>query len=160
MKPKRNIVTPYLTFLFVIVSLSGILMFFHIFDEYTSVVHEILGLAFVLFSVLHIILNWKSLKSHFMKKAFIISGIIILILSVVFIVVDKISVHHEEIMIERIVKAPIDESFKVLNLNYSDVEKILSENGIVIGNSKTIEDIASANNKTAKDIIEFIIVEP
>lgn len=95
-----------------------------------------------------------------MKKAFIISGIIILILSVVFIVVDKISVHHEEIMIERIVKAPIDESFKVLNLNYSDVEKILSENGIVIGNSKTIEDIASANNKTAKDIIEFIIVEP
>ena len=49
MKIKREIVTPYLALVFFVVALSGILMFFHLFDGYTNVVHELLGLTFVLF---------------------------------------------------------------------------------------------------------------
>ena len=96
MKIKRNIVTPYLAFLFLAVGVSGIFMFFHVFDGYTKVVHEILGLAFVVFSVLHLIINWKSMKSHFKKRVFIFSGIIVLIFSIAFIMMGKMHKNHAQ----------------------------------------------------------------
>src|SRR5690554_7974283 len=71
MRLMRNFVTPVLTVIFVMVALTGMLMFFHLFDGYTEVVHEILGLFFVVCTILHIILNWKALKLHFKKKVFL-----------------------------------------------------------------------------------------
>lgn len=157
MKLKRNVVTPYLTFLFLVVGLSGILMLFHILDDYTKVVHELLGIVFVLFSILHVILNWKSLKTHFKKRVFIASGIVVLIVSVAFVVLAKMEVDHEGIMIEKLVEAPISESFSILKLDYNQVEKTLKEYNVVIGESKSIMEIGTNNNKSPKDIIELII---
>lgn len=157
MKLKRNIITPYLTFLFIIVAISGILMLFHILDDYTQIVHELLGLVFVIFSIFHVIINWKSLKGHFKSKIFIISGIVILFFSVGFVIAGKLHVNHEQIMIERVVDAPISESFSVLNLDYSEVEKKLLKNNVTIGESKSIKDIGINNDKSAKEIIELII---
>lgn len=157
MKLKRNFITPYLTFLFIVVGLSGILMLFHIFDDYTKVVHELLGAVFVIFSILHVIVNWKSLQTHFKKKTFIVSGIIILIFSICFVYLAKINVDHEGIIIEKIVEAPITESFSILDLDYGEVEKIFKEKNIVIGESKSIKEIGMNNNKSPKEIIELII---
>lgn len=157
MKLKRNIITPYLTFLFLIVAISGILMLFHLFDDYTKVVHELLGAVFVIFSIFHVIINWKSLKSHFKSKTFITSGIVVLFLSVGFIIAGKLNTNHEQIMIERVVDAPISHSFSILNLDYNNVEKKLLENNILIGESKSIREISINNKKSPKDIIELII---
>ncbi len=157
MNLKRNIVTPYLTFLFLVVGVSGILMLFHIFDDYTKVVHELLGTVFVIFSVLHVIINWKSLKTHFKNKAFIVSGIVTLIFSICFVVMAKMETDHEGIIIEKITDAPISESFDILNLDYNTVEKTLNENNIIIGEAKSIKEIGTINNKSAKEIIELII---
>ncbi|NDW17614.1 DUF4405 domain-containing protein [Dysgonomonas sp. 216] len=157
MKLERKVITPYLTFLFVVVAISGMLMLFHIFDDYTKVVHELLGAVFVLFSIFHVILNWKSLKSHFKNKVFIISGIVILLFSTAFVLAGKLHPNHEQIVMEKLAEAPISESFSILKLDYDEVEKILNENDIVIGNSKTIKDIGLNNKKSVKDIIELII---
>lgn len=157
MKLKRNIITPYLTFLFLIVGLSGILMFFHILDDYTKVVHELLGTVFVLFSIFHVIINWKALKSHFKNRVFIISGIVVLISSIWFVVLAKLEIDHEGIMIEKLVDAPIAESFSILDLDYNVVEKKLNKYNIIIGESKTIKEIGINNRKSSKDIIELII---
>lgn len=157
MKLKRNVITPYLTFLFIVVGLSGILMLFHILDDYTKIVHELLGTVFVLFSIFHVMINWKSLKTHFKSKVFIVSGIVVLLFSICFVVLAKIHVDHEGIMIEKLVAAPITESFSVLDLDYNEVEKILKENNITIGESKTIKEIGLNNEKSPKEIIELII---
>jgi len=157
MKLKRNVVTPYLTFLFLIVAISGVLMFFHILDDYTKEVHELLGIVFVVFSILHVVINWKSLKSHFKNRVFVVSGIVVLIFSIAFVVLGTMNLDHEGVIIERVVEAPIPESFSVLDLDYNEVEKILKENNIVIGDSKTIKEISVNNDKTPKDIIELII---
>lgn len=157
MKLKRNIITPYLTFLFLAVGISGILMLFHILDDYTKVVHELLGAVFVLFSILHVIINWKSLKTHFKNRVFIVSGIVILIFSIGFVVLAKMEVDHEKIMIEKIIEAPIAESFSILNLSYDKVDETLKESNIIIGESKSIKEIGINNNKSPKNIIELII---
>jgi len=157
MKLKRNVITPYLTFLFIVVAISGILMLFHILDDYTKVIHELLGAVFVIFSILHVILNWKSLKGHFKKMAFIVSGIVVLLFSIVFVALGTMHPNHEGIMIDRVIDAPISESFNILNLDYIEVEKILKDNNIVIGESKSIKEIGLNNDKTPKEIIELII---
>jgi len=157
MKLKRNVVTPYLTFLFIVVAISGFLLLFHILDDYTKEVHELLGAVFVIFSILHVVLNWKSLKGHFKKKTFIVSGIVVLFFSIVFIVFGAMNPNHEGIVIDRVIEAPLSESLSVLNLDYTEVEKTLNENNIIIGDSKSIKEIGMKNNKTSKEIIEFIV---
>ncbi|MGK9120968.1 DUF4405 domain-containing protein [Olivibacter jilunii] len=66
----RKYITPFITLVFLVVALSGLLMLFHLFDGYTEVMHESLGLVFVIFAIFHILVNWKSLKIHFGKKVF------------------------------------------------------------------------------------------
>ena len=90
MKIKREFVTPYITFLFLVIGLSGIFRFIHVLDDYTQIVHEALGLAFVIFSVLHIIINWRSLKIHFKKRMFVTSAIVVLLFSVGLVIFGKL----------------------------------------------------------------------
>lgn len=70
MNLNRNYITPFISLVFLVVGLSGLLMFFHLFDGYTEVVHELLGVFFVICAMFHIILNWKALKIHFKRGVF------------------------------------------------------------------------------------------
>ncbi|MCL2329871.1 MAG: DUF4405 domain-containing protein [Phycisphaerae bacterium] len=57
----RKVVNPILVVTGVVVMVSGVCMFFH-FQSHTMVeIHEILGLTFVVLSVIHIVLNWQAL---------------------------------------------------------------------------------------------------
>lgn len=157
MKINRNFVTPYITFLFLVVGLSGIFMFVHVFDDYMRTVHELLGLMFVLFSVLHIIINWKSLKSHLKRKVFITSAIVVLLLSIGFIIVEKLHGNPERVIMDKLFKAPVSNVFSVLDVEYNEVEIILKNHNITIGSSKTIEEVGRKNQKSPKEILELII---
>jgi len=109
MKLSRSFITPLITIIFLAVALSGLLMFFHIFDGYTEVVHEILGVFFVVFSVLHVILNWKALKIHFKKRVFILSTIVVAVISILLVIQQQKSPKFDTILIERITNAPIED---------------------------------------------------
>jgi hypothetical protein len=157
MKIKREIVTPYLVFIFLAVALSGILMFFHLFDNYTNVVHELLGLTFVLFVALHIIKNWKSIGNYSRKKLFIFPSIAILIISITFIIVGKARGNFENNILEKLLKSPVSVSFKVLNVNYKEAETIFRQNNLIIRDSlESIEEISLKNKKSPEDIIKLI----
>lgn len=157
MKLNRNFVTPLIALVFLVVGFSGVLMYFHLFDGYTEIVHEYLGLTFVVFSIFHIIINWGDLKSHFRKKIFIPAGIVVLVISIGFIVLEKIYVPIDIVLIEKLVKAPISDSFRVLEIDYSKASQTLENNGIFIGDSKTIEDIWIKNESSPQEVIELII---
>ena len=135
MKIKREFVTPYITFLFLVIGLSGIFRFIHVLDDYTQIVHEALGLAFVIFSVLHIIINWRSLKIHFKKRMFVTSAIVVLLFSVGLVIFGKLHVNEERIIMEKLFKAPIANVFSVLDLLFFYVffESILIPMFIIIG---------------------------
>jgi len=156
MKLNRNYITPFLTFIFLVIGSSGILMYLHVFDGYIEVVHEYLGLAFVAFAIFHITINWRGLKSYFGKKIFIPAGVAILVISLGFIVLERMYVPIDIVIIEKILKAPVSDSFKVLDIDYSDASRTLEKNGILIGESKTIEEICINNQVSPKDVIELI----
>ena len=157
MKLSRSFITPLITIIFLAVALSGLLMFFHIFDGYTEVVHEILGVIFVVFSVLHVILNWKALKIHFKKRVFILSTIVVAVISILLVIQQQKSPKFDTILIERITNAPIEDVLKVLQVDSIVVVKRLEENGISFIEGASMEEIRINNKVSPKKLFDLII---
>lgn len=157
MKLSRSFISPLITIIFLVVALSGLLLFFHIFDGYTEVVHEILGVVFVVFSVLHVILNWKALKIHFKKRVFILSTIVVAVISILLVIQQQKSPKFDTILIERITNAPIEDVLKVLQVDSIVVVKRLEENGISFIEGASMEEIWINNKVSPKKLFDLII---
>jgi Na+/melibiose symporter-like transporter len=157
MKLSRSFITPLITIIFLVVGLSGLLMFFHVFDGYTEVVHEILGLFFVVFSVLHVILNWKAFKIYFKKRVFILSTIVVAVISILLVIQQQKSPKFDTILIERITNAPIEDVLKVLQVDSIVVVKRLEENGISFIEGASMEEIRINNKVSPKKLFDLII---
>ncbi|WP_167882040.1 DUF4405 domain-containing protein [Leptospira semungkisensis] len=158
MKIKKENVTPYLIFIFLIIGSTGILMFFHVLDEYTTVVHEFLGLSFVVFAIFHIRMNWSNIKNYAKKRQLLLPSIVILVLSIAFIVGGKLHGNLEHDILEKVLRTPVSDSFKLLNGNYQDAIEILKQNHIVIDDpSKSLEEVSIQNKKSPEEIVELIL---
>lgn len=156
MKLSRNYVTPFISLVFLVVGLSGVLMFFHLFDGYTEVVHECLGVFFVVCAIFHIILNWKALRIHFRKGVFIPALAGVLAISVTLIIFEIMYPPVDIIIINKIIKAPIDDAFKALEIEYSEASQRLEDNGISIEKATTIEEIWINNGADPEKVIDLI----
>ena len=66
----RDIATSFTTTIFLVIGISGTMMFFHFYDSSVKELHEILGLVFVLVALFHIFYNFKSMKNYFSKNNF------------------------------------------------------------------------------------------
>lgn len=157
MKLNRNIITSYITWTFFVLAFTGILMLFHLFDGYTEVLHELMGLCFVIISVFHVIINWKALKIHFKKKVFIVSLIIVFLFSTFIIYSGKDHGKMERFAIEKMVQAPLSITLEILEIDTMKAKKIFLINNIEIGEAKTIEEIGSKNNKSPKELLELLL---
>jgi len=157
MKPNRNYVTPFISLLFVVVGISGLLMFFHLFDGYTEVVHEVLGLFFLICAVFHILLNWKALKIHFKKAVFLPALFGIITISTILVVTERMYPPVDLQMMNRIVEAPLNDAFKALNINYEEATTKLKAKGISVENLQSFGDLWKKNNADAEEIIDLLL---
>lgn len=146
-----------LTLIFLVVALSGLLMFFHLLDGYTTAIHEIMGLAFVLFSILHLVINWRSTKSYFPKKIFLISAAVVLVLSVFLVVVDTTHKDRNQMLIEQIVTAPIAETCVVLRIDISQLKSLIGADDLIVEEQETIESLAERYNITPEKLLVWIV---
>lgn len=157
MKLNRNYVTPFISLVFLVVGLSGMLMFFHLFDGYTEVVHEFLGVFFVVCAVFHIILNWKALKIHFKKAVFLPALLGVITITSLLVVMERLYPPVDLQIMNRIVKAPVRDAFKALNINYDEANIKLKARGIGIENAQSLEDLWKLNNADAEVIIDLLL---
>jgi amino acid transporter len=156
MKLNRNYVTPLIILVFLVVGITGVLMFFHLFDGCTEVVHEFLGLFFVVCAVFHVILNWKALKIHFRKRVFIPAALAVAVISMLLIVQQHYNPKVDTILLERIIKAPVGDVFKALQVDSVETVKRLEANGISIDGAATIEDIWIINDAEPEKVFDLI----
>lgn len=157
MKTNRNYITPFISITFFVVGISGLLMFFHLFDGYTEVLHEILGLFFFVCAIFHVILNWRGLRPHFKKKVFLPTLLSVLVISVVIIIGESLYPPVDLTIIRRVVKAPIHDAFQALSVDYMEVKHRLLKEGIIIENAQTIEDIWIINDADPEEVIDLIV---
>lgn len=159
MKLNRNYITPFISLVFLVVGISGLLMLFHLFDGYTEVVHEILGMFFIICAIFHIIINWKALRIHFKKGVFIPALLGVLTLSVILIISERMSLPVDLVIFNKMVKAPINDAFKTLDINYEKASEKLKENGLSIEEATTIEEIWINNDSNPEKVIDLIMSE-
>lgn len=157
MNLNRKYITPFISLVFLVVGLSGVLMFFHLFDGYTEIVHEFLGLFFIVCAVFHIILNWKALKIHFKKGVFIPAVCAVTVVSLVFIIQQYYNPKVDTVLLERIKKAPIHDFCKALSVDPSKAMKRLEAEGISAEGAIKLEDLWINNNADPEDVLDLIM---
>jgi len=74
-------VSPGLAIGFIVISVTGILMFFHIENGVIKNLHEWIGLLFVGVGIFHLVINWKSFLSCFKNRPAIISLCVVSVIS-------------------------------------------------------------------------------
>ncbi|BAK72180.1 MAG: DUF4405 domain-containing protein [Arcobacter sp.] len=153
---KRDIATSFTTFLFLVMGITGVLMYFHILDNYTKEMHEILGLVFVLVIFFHVFFNWKAMKSYFSKKVFLSAGIIISIVALTFILNAKTGENPKAILINKTLEAPIETSFLIFSKNIENAKEKLEKAGIKLEKANSLKELASINKTSPFEIINIL----
>ena len=154
----RTIATSFTTLLFLVVGISGVLMFFHLFSSQVKDLHEILGLAFIAAVLLHVFYNFKSMKTYFSKKVFIGIAILALLVSNVFILQSlNQGESPKSLVIQSLLKAPLNDSYRILNIE-NPKEKLIKEN-LQITEASSLEELAKLNKTNPFKIISILTKE-
>lgn len=139
---------------FFIVGLTGVFMFFHIFDGYTKTMHEILGLVFFVAVILHVFYNFKPFKRYFSNKTFYALGIIFVLVAGGFVTNAYLNPKSKTDKYKKLVfKSPIQNAAKILELK--NLEQKLST--LNATKTATIEQLAKDNNKTKQEMLVFLL---
>ncbi|MAD42150.1 MAG: hypothetical protein CL623_07135 [Arcobacter sp.] len=156
---QRDLATSLTTFLFLVMSITGVLMYFHILDNFTKQMHEIMGLGFVAIVLFHVFYNWKSMKSYFAKKVFLYSAVIIFLISSGFIansILTPKSNSSKRVIISSVLSAPLSDSLVLFNSNMDLAKVKLEKAGLKMGNAKTFQEIARENRVNPFKIVGII----
>ncbi|EAK0826291.1 DUF4405 domain-containing protein [Campylobacter fetus] len=156
MKISKPVGTTATIVTFIVVGITGVLMFFDIKSSGIKVLHEYIGIAMVIASVLHIMANLTPFKKYFAGKKLAIMSVLFAA-SVVFIAV-----------IPNNPKPPFKEVYQnFANLNLSTVEQIFGTNESLFNeylnkNGFKFEDIsvkefAAKNGIKENDLVKMLL---
>lgn len=154
---KRDLATSFTSLIFLVIGISGVMLYFHFYDMQVRELHETLGLAFVVATLFHIFVNWKNMKNYFSKKIFIIAAIITPVITSGFIInsLDQ-NINPKTLVLQSVVKAPLEDSLKVLNIELEDAMNNLKAEYVNGLDSKNIFEIAKANETSPFKVILVI----
>ncbi|WP_428737496.1 DUF4405 domain-containing protein [Sulfurimonas sp.] len=144
--------------LFLIIGVSGVMMYFHFYDKYVKEMHEVLGLVFVGAVLLHVTAHKNNLKGYVKKPLFQFLSVVLLITTVLFVadVGSENKVSPKKIIIDSLLQTPLQNSIIVLKADKTEVEKRLLDEGIKVDFSKSIQDLAKENKTSPFKIVEII----
>ncbi len=156
----RNLATSLTATVFLIVGTTGVLMYFHLLDQYTKSLHEILGLLFVAAALLHIFFNWKAMQGYFGKRVFHFAAAAVIAVTVGFLAnaSAQSGPNPKDLLIRSVLEAPIDTALQVLKVDSKSAAEKLSAEGITMENAASLSAIAK-NNKTSPFRIVAILAK-
>ncbi|WP_294345495.1 DUF4405 domain-containing protein [Prosthecochloris sp.] len=147
--------TPLAAGTFIILAVTGILMFFKVDAGYIKPVHEWLSWAMVIGVLFHTIANWKPFIAYFSRKlplSIIGAGVIITMLSIVVPSSEKGS--PKKNMFRALESAKIEMLADMTGQSSDALIGKLEGKGITNAEtSMTIEEIASVNGKKEMEIL-------
>lgn len=156
----KGIATSLTSAVFLVIGITGVMMYFHILDSYTKNMHEILGLFFVFVVLFHIFFNWKSMKNYFTKKVFLSSILLIFIVVVGFISTSSSKgMNPKKIIIESVLKSQITDAVNILGSDINSVKLKFKKANIIFDNKSSIIKLAKKNKISPFKIVGIIIKE-
>ena len=154
--------TPLATATFVILAVTGTLMFFKVEAGFIKPVHEWLSWAMTAGVVLHIIANWKSFTGYFSRKpalAIIGTGIVVTLLAVFAPAGEHPNPRMN--MTKALASARLETVAEVAGQKSSTLIEKLGSKGITVSlASMSIREIAKQNNKKDMEVLALIFDQP
>lgn len=150
--------TPLATGTFVILAVTGILMFFKIEAGYSKPVHEWLSWAMVIGVLLHIAANWKAFTGYFTRKpalTIIGAGLLITILTVLMPAGNEQNPRMK--MTRALGQSKLETIAVVAGQKSESIMLKLEEKGIAVESvTMSIHEIAVNNGKKEMDVLGVI----
>lgn len=165
----RSVITPFTVISFLLISITGVQMLLGMRNHFVGGLHEWVGLAFVLFGVLHLVLNWRVFLTY-IKKPIMVVLLILTIGLIPFLFTGgeeregrgfgggrgmgigrgnpmrEISVYLE--------KASLAQVVPLFNMDEKKAIELLGAKGIQVTNGEQIlSDIAQTNGKPFFEIL-------
>jgi len=161
----RNILSALLTVVFVVISVTGILMYFKIRMFSIQTVHIWLGFAFVLVGCLHLLKNWSGFLSYFKKRSTFLSIAFGVLVTASFIIVPLINPQEKKVspknqLFTTMMNAPLSKVAAFVDLDADMMVKALADKQIVSSRKQSVLEIAQANEKSNDEILNIVFNAP
>lgn len=148
----RDLATSLTALMFVVIGVTGVLMFFHLFDAQVKKLHEIMGLVFMAAAALHVYFNWKSMRRYFAKPVFVSTSIAA---AAVFIAASGGGANPKSEIVRVVLAAPLEEAVHVLGGGEDTLARLESE-GIRVAGATSIQGVAEANGISPFKVVEIV----
>ena len=90
----KEYLSPFLAVTFIVVAVTGLLLFFGIHARWIGVVHEWVSVLLVCAGIIHLILNWRLLKNYLSGRSARVAILAGIIITLIFGVLSQFG--HEE----------------------------------------------------------------
>lgn len=141
---------------FIVISITGILMFFHINIGWIKFAHELISWVFVVAAFCHALVHWKLLVAYFRNRFALALMLPVLIVggSSLVSTTKGPSGHPMAQIISRLEQASLESVSQLIQRDPSDVRGKLKELGIMVESvDQTIAEIAERNGKKPIDLV-------
>ena len=153
----KTLATSLTTALFLVIGISGIMIYFDLFKGNVKDLHEILGLAFVIAVIFHLFFNWKQMKNYFNKKAFLSTALITSIITTGFILSSLYkSPSPKGVVLKSMMNTPITNALNVLDIEYDKAVQTLKNKNITLTKEDTLVSIAKKGNLHPFEVISIL----
>lgn len=153
MVSNRMIITSVTTLMFLVVGITGIMLFFHIADMYVKEMHNFLGIAMVIAVLLHGIQNLANLKRYATTKVFAGLTALCLVIVIGFLVAGsfgggkgdmsgKVDPMTAFVISDKFLNADISVTLPMLVSDVEAAKVKMKSVGVDIDNVKTLNDVA------------------
>ena len=166
MKIKQKFATPIALWSFLVVGLSGVLMFIDLKTKNLTLIHEYVGLILILGIFLHSVANLKPFKSYFTKEKGVIFGVVFVIVCTVFYLfypqpekIKKGKILND--VLQTSLNKSVDDTLFYFNINKDSFSKFCSKNSFDCSNLEmSLKEFAIKNSKKPKELaIEILTLK-
>jgi len=159
-KTIKTIATSYTAVVFLVIAISGLMLYFKIFDDAVGKLHEDIGLVFATVALLHVVGNWNAMKNYFDKKIFLSAVAIITLISGVYIYQElsgEKKEHPGKAVTGKVLNASLEDiSVPVFQIEYEKAIISLEKKGIKVEDEITIKEIANSNDTSAFRVLGIL----
>lgn len=123
--------TPLTIGIFVLMAVTGLLMFFHWDSGFNKLAHEWVGLLFVFAVAMHVYANFASFSKHIKQpKRSAIIAVCVGVLALSFISLPGVGKPSPRIVIQKLVNVPIEQLVPASGKTSQDIERIFAAHGV------------------------------
>ncbi len=155
----KKIATPITIGAFVLMSVTGILMFFHANIALNKLAHEWLGWAFVAAGLAHLFSHYRSFFKYLQNpKAIALMAVFIVILIGSFFQLTKEMPNPTKSVMKAVNNTPIAALFPLTQKSGEEILANLAAKGFAVRNPEfeTIDILSNGNREKSKEIINII----